>query len=335
MALMLSGAFLTALVEIGQRDFGAMNFQTISSECVSVNYLDRRWCKELSERFGGNFFVGRGGHITWQCGRNSVKVINERNLPMIEDARDIAVQLVGDPCGWTIGSIARKLVAWIGSAGDLPTTLARRNVIDCWSFKKCNPCTMELGTMYDLDSCFFTILTRAVTLRPRFTTKGLIWTSPEDGEEQRFRELLEAVKGHKLLRNAIIGAMVGGSKSKAFAKGKSHTFWTNRGPRVELGAAVVRTAYELTMLETNALGAVYANTDAVIVPGDVEPKIWKAAALPYKIVDRGEAVIQGIGLYKIGNTVTKAYRPDPFRFPNIVCDPKSEPEPIYHSWIYG
>lgn len=262
-------------------------------------------------------------------------IVNERNLPGIEDARAIAGELVGECNGFTIGQIARQLVKWLGPPDRTSTAAARATLSGCWSFKFCSPALLEYGTMFDIDSCFYTILSRVPTIRPVFTSKGLIWTdSLTATEADRFRLLLRAVSPHKLLRNAIIGAMTGDAKSHYFAKGKRHDFRTEKGPRLELGAAVVRTAYELAMLQASASGALYANTDAVIVPGSDTPKVWEAARLPYRCLGHGVTDIQGFGNYRCGTHWTKSYKPGS-ELPPIELDEPEPVQPIYHPWIYA
>jgi len=294
-----------------------------------------RLALELSNRLPGNFYYSGRGSITWLNGSRSVTLIMDRAVDSVIDGRRIVEALTGSVHGWTIGQLAKELVAWIGPPDRTSTRQAIASLKDYWKFCLCTPCTSGDAALYDLESCFYSILSRVKTVRPYFSTRGLLWLDAENpAEETRFRLLVGAVKDHKALRNALIGAMVGGigeTSSQYWHKGRMIPFKTIRGPRVELGAAVVRSAYEIVQLEAQASSAFYANTDSIIISGDKGPKIWPMAGLPFRLLARGEADVQAFGQYRVGHKATKSYNPGS-GFPAIEHNPELV-EPIYCPWL--
>lgn len=303
-----------------------------------VDSVHPRLGRELSKRLGGSFFSGRG-YLSWSYGSRAITILDRSSWVRVESARHIVETITGEVPGFTIGQLARALVEWIGPAVSTSSVAARRSLEECWRFYMCKPCKLEQASMYDLESCFYTLLSRVKTVRPVFTKKDLLWVDEATpGEESRFRRVVEAVAFHKELRNALVGAMIGGATGRFYSKGEPHDFKAKKGPRAELGAAVVRTAYELCQLQAKVAGAVYANTDSIIVEGCEEPLIWSAAQLPYRLLARGPGDVQAIGKYQVGTQGQPYFkRTAYYRDGDDFCveqEPSRVVNPTYHAWVY-
>lgn len=316
---------------------GSMIFWNELKGCVTIDHKPTgEYARTLSKHLGGTFYVGRG-FLTWACGGKSIVVLEDaafwRN---ISPARDIVQKIKGEePNHWTIGSLARELLDWLGPANSQESCYARSmlEAEQCWRYYRCEPCELQEATMYDLDSYFYNLLNKAPTPNPLITKKRLFWLDPRDDQEaERFQAIKDGVRPHKLLRNAVVGSMVGGSTVTCFCKGKLRRQPTPKGIRQELGITILRTAYELTQLEAEISNAVYSNVDSIIIEGNAEPKVWPLAGLPFKCAGEGYADVWGIGKYKIGEKETAYYKLGGGHRQQIHT-PKVET--LYHGWVFA
>ncbi len=161
--------------------------------------------------------------------------------------------------------------------------------------------------MHDMKACYWNMLSRAESPRAVMRPGGKVVWLHRDGECAKLKMLSHWVQSDKRLRNSLVGAMVGSSRERvAVSKGEFIAWHNGPGPWQELGSLIARSAYELTLLETQRAKGAYANVDCVISADD-RATVFGDHGMPYTTIE-GEADIQCPGGYRIGHKITKFYR---------------------------
>lgn len=263
--------------------------------------------RRLSEHLGGQWFPGRYS-VTWQRGRESTWLLHNAALTHVQAARGACRALGIDEPPWTVGACCRALLRWVGA----PQRPDRRNEAllsqGDWGYRLVAPGIYPDHRLLDLDAAYWHLLWRLPGLHPTVLRDRLIWHPVEPDAWSRWRELLVVIRDEKTVRNPLVGAMAGTAKAVRFySRGEGRQLRPQPGPLRAAGLLVMRSTYEATGLECASSAPVYANTDCVVVPGGTRPRVWEGLGLPWSIRARGEADIQALCVYRVGDHTTGWY----------------------------
>ncbi len=324
--------------------------------------------RRLSENLPGQVWVGSSG-ITHACGNKIAWVTSADMLQGILEARALAFGLISQEKWWgelpepeqwkyaqkyqfdgfpySVAGNARILLAWT-KCTQPSRELDRINADSMWQFQLCRPAMLERAYLWDITSCYYSLLCRAPSPYVVLNEGELHFCEPsEPGEFDRWFAMLVAVGPHKGLRNSLVGQMFSSGDGEFYYDGRG-----NKDPKEKLdelraeeeirqegmtGAAldlearikeknnakkkpkpgclrplaslVVRTAYELACLASKEEKAYYSNTDCVITTNPYCPDIWSKYRLQVALKGAGKAEICCIGNYRVGNKgITEPYR---------------------------
>lgn len=266
----------------------------------------------LTKQCGGLIWIG-GNNVTWTFGRIAVWIFSSDALEKISEARDIVWDVTGTQCGWSYGQCARTLLKFIGAEHQsFNTELFLPKNIE-YGYHDCAPGVYPYASLWDVRSCYFSLLRRLPSLQVTPTSEGLIWHACEDDAMARFREVTEAIGEHKILRNSIVGCMIGKIEPGTVC---TRTGWktltTPPGKYCNTGLLIVRSAWELCREASEETDSVYSVVDCVVSTKQKKPESWERVGLETRLQEYGSAEIQGFGLYRVGNKQTKLLNPNLF-----------------------
>lgn len=263
---------------------------------------------ELSCMLGGVFWYGSS--VTWKFGPYSIFLCDRKQAQSIMEARMISHELTGrTELPYSVPANARLLLDWVGVTDPRPYENFMRDV--SWLYQKCSPGTLPSGKLFDVKSCYASILSRMPS--PLLTVyKGRVIFIPlAKGQRDRWKQVVKAIQLHKGLRNSFVGSMAGVSPS---GKGLYVYHFGERipakgltGPLRSAALLVARTAYELCADAVEESRAVYANTDCVITEYSHCPRAWEKHGLTVRLVAEGKTDIRAMGCYQVGEKKTKPY----------------------------
>jgi hypothetical protein len=263
-------------------------------------------CRLASAQFGGQWWWSNDGCV-WVVGRRRHYAVWEASLARVLRAREVARALGVDVQAWSVGGVARECLRWVGEreqAGDC----GLRAVDGRWHYYRVRTGVGE-GALWDMDAAYYQMMLRLPS--PHVLMLGArrwVWQAVGDAEMARWRALLAGVADYKLLRNALVGAMLGGGRVVCAVGGEWRQVRTPHSAWAGTGAVVVRSVYELCGLAAMRGGAVYANTDCVLLEGDAHPRVWDAYGVLYSLRARGEYDVRGVGVYRVGELATVPYQ---------------------------
>lgn len=264
-----------------------------------------RW---YSLRLGGQWWPKETG-VTWCLGRKVQWMVEPRQVQAIVGAREI-VQSFGLDCGYSVGSAARVLLRHCGDPQYhyKNSLLLTRDTGD--AYVECAPGLYPDATLYDCKSYYYTILRRLPTWRLSVTLAGkLQFHDNYPGEEDRRNAVLDAVGTHKLLRNALVGCMVGRQGgSPYYYRGK--LLRHRGGPGLFRGAGLLvrRVAWELAQRASIETDSRLSNTDCVVTAPGQYPGVWDDYGLVVERRYEGDADICCPVIYKVGPHETTWYQ---------------------------
>lgn len=287
----------------------ALNWQQLDEQAWALSMPDgcANLARELSRVLPGQVWCGHGT-LTVQIGRKSTWLLDYTRVPDVQDARRAALELTGGPCGWSLGNLARGLLKWACEACRWDCRVEALKVCGEWGYHRVVPCRIQRATLYDLDRAYYELACRLPSPHVVPHPDRVIFRPLPDEQRARWVELLVRLGSHKLLRNALVGAMAGAEGGAArYINGELVPWRGAKGPLRGAALLIVRTCYELCALQAESAGAVYANVDCVVTPGERRPEVWSGYGLPWSVRGQGEADIRGLGVYRCGNYITRSY----------------------------
>lgn len=263
-----------------------------------------RW---YSIRQGGQWWPKATG-ATWCLGRRIQWLVEPHCVAPIVEARGI-VQSFGSDCGYSIGSAARALLKYIGHPQYHYKNCLLLTSETGPAYVDCTPGQYPDAAMYDCKSYYYAILKRLPTWRLSLTSAGkLQFHGNYVGEEDRREQVLRAVGGHKLLRNALVGCMCGRSKGQPYYF-RGRQLAHRGGPGLYRGAGLLvrRVAWELTQRASLDTDSKLSNTDCVLTSGGLYPGVWDDLGLVVSRLYEGDADVCCPVIYKVGAYETHWY----------------------------
>jgi hypothetical protein len=266
-----------------------------------------RACQSMSLLGGGQWWPKETG-LTWCMGRRHIWVVEPSQVPGILAARAIVTAL-GLECGYSIGSAARALLRFVGPAQYHYKSSLALTAETGDAYIECHPGQYLNSCLYDCKSYYYSLLRRLPTWRVTVRSSGgLRLHGTFSGEDDRRVVVLDRVCSHKLLRNALIGCMVGRQTgSPYYHKGdrKLH----RGGPGLFRGAGLLirRTAWELTRRASVQTDSKLSNTDCVLSQDGLYPEEWDRYGLVVEQRLEGDAEVCAPTIYRVGSHLTVWY----------------------------
>ena len=222
---------------------------------------------------------------------------------------------------WTLGGIGKRLLKWVGKPDEYRANCEHLFDGIEQGYHRCIPGAYGDETkLYDVSGYYYNLFTKVDapnrSLRVVIGRNSASFYPWEDGERQRFQQIINAVKSVKPLRNAMIGAAQGSfEKGIAYTSSKSGAGLARKievpgkaGPFRAVALLYIRIGYELTQKEALTNNAVYSIIDSVMLPPGAVPSVWREYGLDSQLVQRGPAEVYCRGNYKIGNEAKVLYR---------------------------
>jgi hypothetical protein len=266
----------------------------------------------MSQISPGQFWPRDHG-ITWVCGRQVTYWLASDRVDSVLSARATAAELGAEPSGWSLGSVARTVLEWVdcpqkGGGGIVPLLSQSRSV----GYYDCKPGWYPSATLIDVQSCYFALWERLPSLRVSYHNAGLQWHKMSEEERGRHRDACVCVAPNKLLRNAVVGAAVGGATGKEYkcwSGGRKLTMGLGEGSNAAAAALVVRTGYELCYRAAVESDSVMSSVDCILTER-IPPAVssWSRVGLRSRIVANGESDVIRCGVYRCGQKYTQPYR---------------------------
>lgn len=324
------------------------NLQQVESDVWAATALRHGWgacAMELARLIPAGQFapIGDSG-VRWGMGRNTAGVVVcHDKMPNVKKARLLAREVMGlkftDSLPWTVGGVGRKMLAWAVPAQEPLHSIEglRYNTDEGrgqYQYHDCKPGIYERLTHWDVSAYYYRLYCRAPSPHVTPTRRGLIWGVLSDDQRGRWQDLLTALGGEgtgaKVTRNALWGAMLGGTRlvrggetkgqERLGGMGTSYTssgtpgkvrlchYVTPPGPLRPLAVLLARSAAELCSVASEQVDSVYSTVDSVTTRGAERPRVWDSVGLPY-VIKAGPAAghIVGCGIWRIGDTPTKHY----------------------------
>lgn len=281
----------------------------ISSDCWTAppELWNFHLVKRASAETNGQWFLGREAIVT-SCGPHSAICLHPAVLGAAMKGRATVAAITGHEQGWTTGQQARRIVKWLGIKRRASSLAAQRLAETEWHYRLCSPGWFEYGELWDIRAAYWQIVRRFETPAIIWTDEGFIPVWVDDETMLRWQILMERLEPDKRLRNALVGAMIGGGQGTiAFKRGELFSLPRVRGPMHDLGAAVVRICYEACELQAQHSDAVYSNTDNVIMPSRGRPTVWDDLGLTSRMQSRGDVDVRCVGCYRVGDRATDFY----------------------------
>lgn len=271
--------------------------------------------------------------VTWRCGSRTVCLVDPHMVRDVCEAVAIARNL-GCECAWSLGSAAYALCKSIAPRsypyrGDKVLLEGVQH-----GYQECQPGYYPEAHKWDVSAYYWSLWTRLPSLRVHPLRGGrLVFGRMAPSERRRWEEVNAAVAGHKLLRNALVGAAQGTTVGRPYYhRGELKQWRGGPGPFRAAGLLVVRTGYELAHAEASVGGAVYANTDCVVLPHRRPPEVWPALGLVVKHEVAGEAEVCAMGVYRVGLYESGWYRRGS-RFREAQPRPAAPTPLLYPRWV--
>jgi len=218
-----------------------------------------------------------------------------------------------------------------------------------------NPAYRAPVVLWDVKSYYYNMISRLPSVRVSVFRNAIKFWNLRPDERARWRDVLDAVRDNKPLRNTIAGACLGSLKpSLAFTSAPDkNTSIGNRGdspstpnqtgtvrritvpgspgPFRAAGLLVVRSGYELCQRQYIDTNSVYGTIDSVANSG-TRPKVWESVGLTATIKAGGNGEICHRGSYRIG-----AFQTKPYATGSRIAAPKDAGEPpatlFYKKWL--
>lgn len=298
------------------RDVKGNRFPSVSR---LIELDERAWCaqfhtsaREIAQKAScalpGQFWVGSGS-LTWNNGGRCFTLLSEALVPAVEEARAVGLALMGSCPAWTVGGVARRLLAWLGPVQPHRACTDRALGGVPWSYRVCKPGAYENVALVDLKAAYHQALGRLPSLRLTWLPSGPIWHPMPAAERSRWADLYRACETVKPLRLVLLGNMVGGGRAPlCFVKGRALELRPHNGPFRSAGLAVVRAGYELCFLQAEESETAYANTDSVLLPRPALPRAWERWGYRWRIEAEGDADVRCLDVFKVGERMTAWYR---------------------------
>ena len=177
-----------------------------------------------------------------------------------------------------------------------------------------NPAHKPPIILWDVKSYYYNLICRLPSMRVSTYRNALKFWNARPDERARWRDVLEAVRDNKPLRNSLAGACLGSLKpSPAFTSANAVPGTVRRisvpgspGPFRAAGLLVVRSGYELCQRQFIETDSVYGTIDSVANSG-ARPRVWESVGLTATVRAGGNAEICHRGSYRIGVFQTKPY----------------------------
>lgn len=179
----------------------------------------------LSEVFPGQFWVGSNS-ISWvNGGKPSLYFAPLGRLEGIIEARGICARLTGlpdekIPC--SSAGVARKMLEWVNIRQMTARALDFIGAKDSWQYQHCDPIDLPNAYLWDIQSCYFSLLQRAYSPKVIWLNGRLHWCPISTEEHDRWDKMLLAAAPHKGIRNSFIGLMYAQSDGLFYSDGKSN-----------------------------------------------------------------------------------------------------------------
>lgn len=307
----------------------------------------------LADHLPGQLLPLPHGGIGWKCGGHALagNIIATDDLDAVLAGRWCVRQLTDaswDSIPWTLGGLARKLLTWAADPGAMkykPSAyaeellfndehkrrcgkLARRpfgrsadddadrlNQRDV-QYHDCTPGVYSQAYMWDVDSYYWRLLGRLRSLRVQITPRGLQWLDFTPDERARWKDVLEATREERVLRNSLWGKSLGTykpmlsySRGGEVGKPTQTNIPGHPGPFRSAALLVARSGSELCQLQSLAVGSVYSTVDSVTVLDGSRPRLWESLGFECERKGDGtEAEICHLGSWRVsGNKATKPY----------------------------
>lgn len=262
----------------------------------------------LSTSTGGMWFFREYG-LTHVCGSKRMCVVEPPQVPGIMEARLVCRDLGVDP-GWSIGSCANRILHSMGRPQYAEKGAARLLSESRCGYQDVCPGEYEHCDYYDVESYYFTLLRRLPSWRVTLPDDGPpIWLGMRASEVSRRRAIEEAVGGHKRLRNAIWGCMLGSASGTTYYhKGKACLWSGRRGPFYPAACLLARSAWEITRDVAEETDSVYSYVDAVMVRDGLYPQLWDDLGFRIGTKASGPAEVCWNLCYKCGNRQSVWYQ---------------------------
>jgi hypothetical protein len=265
--------------------------------------------RKLSCLLGGQW-RGNASGVSWLYNREALWLTSPNLVPSLYDARCAVHSITQEePLPWSIPGLSRRLLAWTEIEDTAPGSgsILKAGVKHHYQF--CTPKTAPRATLYDVKSCYATLLDRMPSplLDLVLEQHRVIFRRLPLVQERRWRKIQEAAYAHKLLRNCLVGSMTGGSRCGHYwHRGEKKYSRPVAGPLRPAGLLVARTAYELLaeVVERAHGAAIYGNVDSVILEhgGDdtyaLDP--YRRYGLEVQRLAEGETEVCSVGVYRVG-----------------------------------
>lgn len=262
----------------------------------------------LSLEAGGLWMAGEES-LTWVRGKRVAYLVPAGRLLGLQQARE-ALQGQGVPVtSWSMGGIARQGLRWIGArtiprAGTIVRLWQAGWAYHCWQAGE----YAEAG-LYDLEAAYYTALQRLPSPCVDWLADGPCWHPLPPEGRARWRALLAVAGVTKPLRLCLVGVMGGsGGGGVTYHRGERVPRHRECGPFKAGALAVVRAVHELCALAAVEEEALWAHTDAVILPGKRQPRAWERYGYAYREEARGPADIRHAHVYRVGDKQTASYQ---------------------------
>lgn len=267
--------------------------------------------EELSKAFPVQAFYSESS-LCLKQGSRSLWIVPQEHKKAMLSARDVVAYLganKGKEPPFGIGACCRLLLDWLGAE---QTTKDFSREIEVTQYKAALPGYYPQEHFYcDMTGAYWEVVKRMPSPFVYQTANGPKFAKPRPDVAARWETLKEQCGGCKPLRLSMVGRMLGGSSARCFWKGLPQAgrgIGQGRlGPAARLAISAV---FELTRAGfEDTPGACYANVDCVVSPS---PRVdaWESHGIPYRVKLRGDATIQGIGAYKIGEHESGLYDPE-------------------------
>lgn len=268
----------------------------------------RPFARILSMRFGGQFWASNRS-LTWVFGRRVCYCIDRVTVKDVLRAQSCAESIGIEKPPWTAGSIARRVVGYIespqkgdGNCADL--------IQDRHGYYSCEPGQYQGINLFDVRACYWQLFCLLPSLRMVFHqgSKKIQFLTMDDSAAARFADVKRAFAGSKIVRNAILGCLLGSSEPAAYySHGEKRYLNLPPGPNRPAAYVIIRTAWELAQQAAMESDSVMTMVDAICTPHFDPPPIWGNVGLRVKREASGDADIVRPGVYAVGDKWTIDY----------------------------
>ena len=269
--------------------------------------------KALSRAFPVQAFFSDSA-VCLKRGSLTLWIIPQENKHAMLAARDCVAYLganKGKEPPYGIGACCRQLIEWLGAeqqTEDFSALMAEDTQY------KAAIVGYYPGMYYyaDLKGAYWQIVGAMPSPFVYETKKGPKFAKAAPEIAARWERLKEQCAGCKPLRLSMVGRMLGGNAARCFINGIPQA---GRG----IGKGKLSPAARLAILAVSELaraafestpGACYANLDC-IVSEEERIAVFDKYGLKYGLKYHGDADIQGVGAYRIGEYESGLYNPEP------------------------